>query len=89
MKGQRRGFQIARGVGLFVLGATVGSITALLCAPASGRVTRRQIALKLRTLKRQTGRELGQRIKYAKVWVTEHMPNGHNRRANRPAIHHA
>ena len=54
----RRGYGIGRAVGTLAIGATVGSLIALLFAPASGRVTRRRIAMKVRTLGRQTARKL-------------------------------
>ena len=59
MKELRRGNGVARTVGMFALGAATGSIIALLFAPASGRVTRRRIALKVRAMKQQTIRQLG------------------------------
>ena len=49
-----------RTFGAFALGATAGSIAALLYAPASGRVTRRRIGMKFHALQQQTGRKLGQ-----------------------------
>jgi gas vesicle protein len=61
MKENRKpGRRIVRTVGTFALGAAVGSTLALLFAPASGRVTRKRIALKIRTLQRSTTRQLGQ-----------------------------
>ena len=48
-----------RMVGAFVLGATAGGILALLFAPASGRVTRKRIGMKLRSFQRETSRRLG------------------------------
>lgn len=56
---RRGGRGVARTVGAFALGATLGSIIALLCAPASGKVTRRRIALKVRAMRQQTIRQLG------------------------------
>ena len=50
---------IGRMVGVFALGATIGGVTALLFAPASGKVTRRRIAMKVRALRQQAGRQLG------------------------------
>ena len=47
---QRGGF--GRGIVAFTLGATAGSILALLFAPASGEVTRRRIANKMRSARR-------------------------------------
>ena len=46
--------------GAFLLGATVGSVAALLYAPASGRVTRKRIGMKFRSLQTTAGRQLGQ-----------------------------
>ena len=46
--------------GAFLLGATVGSVAALLYAPASGKVTRKRIGMKIRSLQTTAGRQLGQ-----------------------------
>ena len=48
----------ARKAGWFALGATAGSAVALLYAPQSGRATRKQIALKFRSLERSAARGL-------------------------------
>ncbi len=85
---KRRGIRLVRTAGTFALGAAIGSAVALLCAPAAGRVTRRRIGQQLRTLKRQTTRQLGQRIKYAQAWVNEHVPN-HNGKRRHAVLHHA
>ena len=55
MNPRRGGF--GRALGAFVLGATTGSIAALLYAPASGEVTRRRIRTKIRVLQTTTARE--------------------------------
>ena len=89
MKTKYRGFQIARAVGLVTLGAAAGSIGTLLFAPAAGRVTRRRIALQLRTLKRQTTRQLGQGIRQAQEWLVERVHNGHGRRVQHASARHA
>ena len=87
----------------FALGATAGSIVALLYAPASGKVTRRQLAMRVRTLKRdaarrlnRTQRELAVRAEHvreaATEWIAEHVPhrNGNGRHPIRHrAIRHA
>ena len=44
--------------GAFVLGAAAGSAVALLFAPASGRITRRRIAMKFKAVGRSTSRQL-------------------------------
>ncbi len=87
----------------FALGTTVGSIVALLCAPASGQVTRRRIALKVRHLQREAARRLGrtQRVlatralqvrEAATEWIADRFPhrNGNGRHAiRRREIRHA
>ena len=74
----------------FAVGATVGSVAALLYAPASGQVTRKRLAMKARTLQRAALRRLGQtqrelatraeRVREAATeWITEHVPHGNGR----------
>ena len=55
----RRRYGVVRAIGLFTLGAATGGIITLLFAPASGRVTRRRIALKMRAMQRESVRQLG------------------------------
>ena len=99
---RRRGGSLRAAVA-FALGATAGSIVALLYAPASGKVTRRQLAMRVRTLKRdaarrlnRTQRELAVRAEHvreaATEWIAEHVPhrNGNGRHPIRHrAIRHA
>ena len=59
IKEVRQGSGRGRVLGAFVIGATTGSLLALLFAPASGRVTRKRIGLKLRSIQRETVRHLG------------------------------
>ncbi len=47
----------------FAAGAAIGSVVALLYAPASGTVTRRRIGLKVKEIQRTAGRRLGQTTK--------------------------
>ena len=74
----------------FAIGATVGSVVALLYAPASGQVTRKRLALKARSLQRAALRRLGQtqrelatraeRVREAAAeWITDHVPHGNGR----------
>ena len=59
MKGNRNpGWR--RTLGAFAVGAAAGSATALLLAPASGRVTRKRIAGEFRSLGRSTARQIRQ-----------------------------
>ena len=51
MQNARRGGGAFRTAGIFTLGAAVGSIVALFYAPASGQVTRRRLANRIRTLR--------------------------------------
>ena len=58
--GVRARYNPFRVFGAFALGATAGSLVALLYAPASGRVTRGRLGMKFRALQHTTGRKLGQ-----------------------------
>ena len=88
---RRRGGALRTGVA-FALGATAGSIVALLYAPASGQVTRRRLTMKVRSLQRdaakrlnRTQRDLALRAEHvreaATEWIAEHVPhrNGNGR----------
>jgi gas vesicle protein len=55
---RRRGGAV-KTVGVFALGAATGGVIALLFAPASGRVTRRRIAQKLRVMRREATQRIG------------------------------
>ena len=88
----------------FTIGATVGSVAALLYAPASGKVTRKRLAMKAHALQRATLRRIGQtqrelatkaeRVREAAHgWITNHVPHGNGRhpirhRAVRRAVAH-
>ena len=56
---RRRG-QVLRTVGTFTLGAAVGSLIALLYAPASGKVMRQRLANQARRLRQAAVRRIGQ-----------------------------
>lgn len=60
MKDIRRRTSRLRAAGVFTFGAAIGSLVALLCAPASGCVTRRRLLMKARNLQRAAARRLGQ-----------------------------
>ena len=77
MTAQRPRTGIGRAIAAFTLGASAGSILALLFAPASGKVTRTRVAQKFRQLQRTAGGKLGKGIVQARSWVMDHMPNGH------------
>jgi len=55
---QLNGLRRVRTIGTFALGAAAGSLIMLLCAPASGRVIRRRIALEFQNARRSAGRKL-------------------------------
>ena len=99
MKEQRRRGGAFRTVTAFGLRAAAGSIIALLYAPASGRVTRRRLAMRAQNLRRAAVRRIGQTQKVlackagevreaAGTWIAEHMPrtNGNGRHR---VTHHA
>lgn len=94
MKQIRRGRVIGGAVACFGLGALVGSIAALLYAPAAGQLTRKRIATRLKTVRRQAvalREDAGAQLKLARKWVVAHMPaangNGHARRMGRRPAH--
>ena len=90
-----------RAVAAFAFGATIGSAIALLYAPASGKVTRRRLLLKARSLQRVAARRLGQTTRVlatqagqvreaATQWIAGHLPhrNGKHVIRRRGAVHH-
>ena len=98
MKEFRRRGGALRTAGIFALGAALGSIIALLYAPASGKVTRRRLAMKARQLQREAARRLGEtqralvtRAEHvreaATEWIAEHVPNGRHPVRRRPIRH--
>ena len=60
MKGNRGWKKLGQTAGTFALGATAGSLLALLYAPTSGRMVRRRIVMKLRSLQNSTLRQIKQ-----------------------------
>ena len=101
MKEQRRRGGAFRTVAAFGLGATLGSVIALLYAPASGKVTRRRLALRAQNLRRNAIRRIGQTQKVlackatevreaAGTWIADHMPrNGNGNSRHHRVAHHA
>ncbi len=95
MKEQRRTTK-GKTVAAFALGAAIGSIVALLYAPASGKVTRQRLAMKAREARREAERKLAHARKAlahravevresAQEWIQDRMQNGHARPRRRPA----
>lgn len=98
MKEQRRRGGFLRTVAAFGLGATAGSIVALLYAPASGKITRRRLAMRAQVLRKNAIRQIGQtqralacratEVRQAAThWLAEHVP--HNGSNGRRAARHA
>lgn len=59
MKGNRN-LKLGQVAGAFALGATAGSVAALLLAPTSGKISRKRLASKFRTMGRSATRGLQQ-----------------------------
>ena len=101
MKQIRRRGGVFQALAAFVAGAAIGGLASLLYAPASGQVTRRRLAMKLRTLRRETGRRLGQTGRALQVqahhvqiaarqWLQERMHTRTNgRHIARRTVRHA
>lgn len=96
---QRRRGGAFRTVTAFGLGAAIGSIVALLYAPAAGKITRRRLAMRAQDLKRQAARRLGRTQRQlvnragvvrerAQEWITDHMPHANGNGKHR-AVRHA
>lgn len=79
MRENRRGRAIAPALGGFAVGATLGSLIALLFAPAPGRVTRKRLAKQIKYAKRAAGERMGEGMVQARRWITEHVPHGNGR----------
>ena len=97
MRGIRKRGGVLRTAAAFSLGATAGSVIALLYAPASGKVTRRRLALKARMLQRRVSRRIGEtqrvlanraeRVREAATeWIAEHVPHGNGRHTIRHRV---
>ena len=93
MKNTRRSGMV-RTVAAFGLGATLGSVIALLYAPASGKMTRKRLALKVRTFRKTAARQFGQTTRVlttkaeqvrdaAAGWITDHIPHSNGGQAIR------
>lgn len=101
MKETRRRGGLLKSAAVFTLGAAAGSIAALLYAPASGQVTRRRLAGKVKGLRREAARRIGrtqralvtqaeQVREAATEWITEHVPHSNGRQPIRHrALRHA
>ena len=85
----------------FTFGAAVGTIAALLYAPAPGQVTRRRIAMRVKDLRRKAARRISQtqRVLASKAenvreaateWLAERMPHTNGRHTiRRRVVRHA
>ena len=60
MKPNRLPREFGKWCGLFAIGAAAGSLCGLLLAPASGRVTRKRIAMKFKSLELEGNRQIKQ-----------------------------
>lgn len=100
MKEIRRRSGVFQTVAAFVCGAGLGSILALLYAPASGRVTRQRLILQARSLRRNATRRLGQtgRViarkaasagRAATEWIATHVQGNGRTVLRRREVRHA
>lgn len=98
MKEQRRRGGAIRTMATIGLAGGVGYLFGILFAPASGKVTRRRLAMKAQALRKATVRRIGQTQKVlackatevreaATTWLSEHV--AHNGNGRRRAVHHA
>ena len=98
MRDQRRRGGALRTATAFGVGATLGSIVALLYAPTSGKATRRRLAMKAKNFQKAAIRRIGrtQRVlanraesarEAATEWITDHMPHQGNGNRHRVVRH--
>ena len=92
----RQGLGIRAVAAIGVASAALGALVMYLYAPAAGRVTRKQLALKFRRFRQTAGRRFAETqrtlSRRAAGWIVEHLPhetNGHRRAARRRTIHQA
>lgn len=95
-RGGLRVQQAAQLAGVFTLGAALGSVIAIFCAPASGRVIRKRLLRRIQTTQRSAMRQLNRtrhqlvaQATQAREWVTEHLPTNGQRRPLRRRVVHA
>ncbi len=72
-----------RGIGIaataFAVGATAGSLIALLFAPVPGKVTRKRLAMRLRTAQRSAADRMEEGLTQAREWLVERVADGNGR----------
>ena len=86
---ERRG-GVGRTVGTFALGAALGSLVALLYAPASGTTTRKRIKMQFRTFQRsavELRNKAAKKISYAREWMTGRINGGNSKRLKPHPVH--
>ena len=97
MKKQNRQFQkVAQSVGLFSLGAAIGSASAILFAPASGKMMRKRLGNQLRQTRKQLLKKTDllreaaiEKIGDTRQWILQHAQNGNGKHSVRRLVHRA
>ncbi|MBI3616165.1 MAG: YtxH domain-containing protein [Candidatus Omnitrophica bacterium] len=97
MKENRKAQKIAQSVGLFSLGAMVGSLSALLFAPASGKAVRKRLGNQILQTKKQLLKKADilrdtavEKFGDTRQWLLKQMKNGNGKHPVRHRlIHHA
>ena len=95
----RKGLNL-RTVAAFAFGAAAGGIVALLYAPASGKVTRQRLAMRVRRIRQLAGRRIvqtrdvlarqaGRMQQAATGWISDHLPHESNGHRSRRRVRHA
>ncbi len=96
MKPNRRLKEAGQAAGVFALGAAVGSILALLYAPASGKVTRKRIGNKVKQTQKLLAKKATnlreaatEKFGETREWLMERVSNGNGKHSTRKIVHHA
>ena len=88
--------KIVQSLGIFTLGATIGSLSALFFAPASGRVIRKRLGSQLRQAKKQLIKKADllretavEKLGDTRQWLVQRVMNGNGKHSmRRRAVHH-
>jgi len=98
MKESRSSKKIAQSLGIFTLGAAVGSLSALLFTPASGRAIRKRIGNQLRQAKKLLAKKADllrenavEKLGDTRQWLVQRVLNGNGNKHSirRRVAHHA
>lgn len=94
LKAARPSRRLGKALGVFALGAALGSICGILFAPASGQVTRKRIGMQFRSAKKQLGKKLGglkvaatEKMGETRDWLVQRVISSNGKHPTRRRVH--